>query len=382
MQVRLATLNVWALPEPIGRDVSARIDAIGRRLSALDLDLIAFQEVWTRGAARRLCGAGRDAGLRHAWAGGVDAGGLLLLSRYPLEDVSFERFELQGEAERVVMNLEYLSGKGFATARIRTPAGPLVVVNTHLHARYRSAAKHQHIPHRTAQAIQMAANVMGRAEPVAVLGDFNCREGEPDYQVLTEILGMSDVALALGNRQNTILRTNVYRSASSRDRRKDYIFVRGGGDQRLVPLAIARSFDSRFEIGGRTANCSDHAGLVADFEIRPLPVAARPGPGDGVFDLAARVLAEGESLAAERRSGNRKLSGVGIGIAALAALSARPERVSRRKLLRGLLSGAALLTLTPGVGFSIVSEVLVPDDIRAFQNASVKLAALRDFVPA
>ena len=50
MQVRLATLNVWALPEPLGRDVTARVDAIGHRIPSLDLDLIAFQEVWTRAA--------------------------------------------------------------------------------------------------------------------------------------------------------------------------------------------------------------------------------------------------------------------------------------------------------------------------------------------
>ena len=382
MQIRLATLNVWALPEPIGRDVSARIDAIGRSLSSLQLDLIAFQEVWTRDAGRWLCDAGRDAGLRHVWSGGVDAGGLLLLSRYPIDEVSFERFALQGEAERVVMNLEYLSGKGFATARVSTPAGPLLVVNTHLHARYGSAAKHRHTPHRTVQAIQLAASFMGRAEPVAVLGDFNFREGEPDYQVLTGILGMADVAMALGNRQNTILNTNVYRRASGTDRRKDYIFARSGGDQNLVPHAVARSFDDRFEIGGEPANCSDHAGLIGDFEIRQVPGGARPAPGGDAFDLAERALAEGEILAVERQSGNRRLSGAGIGFAALAALSARPKRISRRKLLRSVLSGAALLALTPGVGFSIVSEVLVPDDLRAFRNAAVQLAKLRDSVPA
>ncbi|MBW2400207.1 MAG: endonuclease/exonuclease/phosphatase family protein [Deltaproteobacteria bacterium] len=377
MQIRLATLNVWALPEPIGRDVSARVDAIGRRISSLDLDLITFQEVWTRDAGRRLCDAGRAAGLHYAWSGGVDAGGLLLLSRYPIDEVSFERFALQGEAERVVMNLEYLSGKGFATARIGTPAGPLLVVNTHLHARYSSAAKHRHTPHRTVQTIQMAARFVGMDEPVALLGDFNFREGEPDYQVLTEILGMADVAAALGNRQNTTLHTNVYRHASGTDRRKDYVFVRSGGNRNLVPRAVARSFDGRFEIDGEPANYSNHAGLIGDFEIQQVQRATRPAPAEDAFDLAERALAEGESLAVERRSGNRRLSAAGIGFAALAALSARPKRMSRRKLLRSALSGAAVLGLTPGVGFSIVSEVLVPDDIRTFRNAAAELARLR-----
>jgi endonuclease/exonuclease/phosphatase family metal-dependent hydrolase len=377
MRIRLATLNVWALPEPIGRDVSARIDAICRRLSSLDLDLIAFQEVWTRDAGRRLCEAGRNAGLKHVWSGGVDAGGLLLLSRHPIDEVSFESFSLQGEAERVVMNLEYLSGKGFATARLSTPTGPLVVVNTHLHARYSSAAKHRHTPHRTVQAIQLAERFIGRADPVVMLGDFNCQDGESDYRVLTEILGMTDVAMALGNPQNTVLNTNVYRRASGRDRRKDYFFVRNGGDRSLAPRAVARSFDDRFEINDEPANYSDHAGLIGDFEIRPLQGAARPSPGRDVFDFAERALAEGKSLAVERQSRSRRLSGAGIGFATLAALSARPKRVSRRKLLRGALSSAALLGLMPGVGFSILSEVLVPDDIRAFRNASADLANMR-----
>lgn len=382
MQIRLATLNVWALPEPIGRHVGARIDAIGRRLGSLDLDLIAFQEVWTRDAARRLCEAGRAAGLRHVWSGGSGAGGLLLLSRHPIDEVSFESFALQGEAERVAMNLEYLSGKGFAAARLSTPAGPLVVVNTHLHARYSSTAKHCHTPHRMVQVMQLAARFLRRTEPLVMLGDFNFQAGEPDYRVLTEILGMADVAMALGNVQNTTLHTNVYRRSSGIDRRKDFFFARSGRDRSVVPRAVARSFDDRFEIDGKPANYSDHAGLIGDFEIRQVPGAARLAPDGDVFDLAERSLAEGESLAAERQTGNRMLSGAGIGFAALAALSARPERMSRRKLLRNALSGAALIGLTPGVVFSIVSEVIVPDDIQAFRNASVELERLRSSIPA
>jgi endonuclease/exonuclease/phosphatase family metal-dependent hydrolase len=377
MQVRLATLNVWALPEPLGHDVARRIDAIGRRIASLGLDLIAFQEVWTRDAAHRLQAAGTRAGLHQAWSSGADTGGLLLLSRYPIDEVSFERFTLQGEAERVVTNLEYLSGKGFATVRVRTPAGPLVVVTTHLHARYSRSAPHQHVPHRVVQAIQMASRVMNRPEPVVALGDFNFSEGEPDYQVLTQILGMDDVAVALDNRQNTTLGRNAYRNPASIGHRKDYIFARNGLERVLVPRTTTRAFDDSFEIRGEPANHSNHAGLVASFEIRDMPTAERAAASGDVFELAARVLAQGESLAAKRQSGNRKLSGLGLGVAAAAALSAAPKRMNRRKLLRSGLATTAILALTPGVGFSIVSEVLVPDDIRAFRDAAIRLAELR-----
>lgn len=377
MQVRLATLNVWALPEPIAQDVTARVDAIGRTIPSLHADLIAFQEVWTHDAARRLRKAGREAGLSHVWSGGSEAGGLQVLSRHPIDEVTFERFSLRGEAEHVVSNLEYLSGKGFATLRIRTPEGPLVVVNTHLHARYGSAAAHRHVPHRTVQAIQMAASVT-RPEPVVVLGDFNFREGEPDYQMVTDILGLEDVAVVLDNRQNTTLNTNVYRNSSGIPRRKDYVFSRNGRDRAIVPRTVDRTFDARLDIDGRAANYSDHAGLLVEFEIRASEGAARTTPTADAFDLIEQVLAQGESLAAERQSGQRKMSGVGLGLAAVAALSATPKRMSRRKMLRGSLATAAALALTPGVGLSIVSEVLVPDDIRAFRDAAARLAALRE----
>ncbi len=66
MRVRVATLNVWALPTFLGEDVAARMRAIGRRLPDLDLDAIAFQEVWIPDARATLVAAGRRAGLDQA----------------------------------------------------------------------------------------------------------------------------------------------------------------------------------------------------------------------------------------------------------------------------------------------------------------------------
>ena len=67
MRIKVATLNVWALPEPIALDVSDRMHAIGERLPHLELDAIALQEVWTGEAREILLGAGRRAGRSHAW---------------------------------------------------------------------------------------------------------------------------------------------------------------------------------------------------------------------------------------------------------------------------------------------------------------------------
>ena len=386
MQIRLATLNVWALPEPIARDPQARIDAIGGLLPSLGLDLIAFQEVWTGDAAERLLAAGARAGLVHGWSGEgrIENGGLLILSRLPIEEVRFEPFAVTGAPEKAAANLEYLSGKGFATVRVTTPTGPLLVVNTHLHARYGSSAPHRHVPHRTGQTVQLSSRFAERREPIVVLGDFNFREGETDYRVLTQILGLRDVAARLDSRQNTTLHTNPYRNPKAIDRRKDFIFVRSGAQKRLVPSRIRRSFDEIFEIDGSPASYSNHAGLIVDLEIHPVaaPAAVLPavsaGPSsDDVFDAADRMLREGESLALARQDGGRTLSGLGLGIASAAALGAVPKRMSRRRVLRASLAAGALTVLAPSLGYRVASEILVPDEIRAFREAARQLAALR-----
>ena len=47
VRLRVATLNVWAVPL-FSERIGTRMREIGRRLAALELDAIAFQEVWTR----------------------------------------------------------------------------------------------------------------------------------------------------------------------------------------------------------------------------------------------------------------------------------------------------------------------------------------------
>ena len=102
MQLRVASLNVWALPWPVGRDVAARMEAIGSRFEALGADVVALQEVWTEAARESLVDAGRRAGLSEIWhsESARAGGGLLVLTRLPIAGVHFER-RLGDQAEGV-----------------------------------------------------------------------------------------------------------------------------------------------------------------------------------------------------------------------------------------------------------------------------------------
>ncbi|HKJ24105.1 MAG TPA: endonuclease/exonuclease/phosphatase family protein, partial [Myxococcota bacterium] len=119
--LRLATLNVWALPAGIARDVAPRMDAISARLAELELDAAALQEVWTEEARAALVEGGRRAGLLHAWhrPEAFGGSGLLLLSRRPLGDPTFQAYTLRGLPQRI-QHGDYWGGKGFVVATLDT----------------------------------------------------------------------------------------------------------------------------------------------------------------------------------------------------------------------------------------------------------------------
>ena len=125
MGLRIGSLNVWGIPEPFAEDVLPRMRAITAEFSALDLDVLLLQEVWSPAAREILVAGGLRAGFDHHFASTAPpGGGLLLLSRDPIEEPRFQRFAFRGDLERVD-RAEYLGGKGLLTARIETPSGPV-----------------------------------------------------------------------------------------------------------------------------------------------------------------------------------------------------------------------------------------------------------------
>jgi endonuclease/exonuclease/phosphatase family metal-dependent hydrolase len=375
MRFSVGTLNAWALPEPLSKSVRARMNAIGRRLPALDLDVMAFQEVYSPDAKEILTRAAADAGFTYQWDAGQrlsSSGGLLIVSRLPIEQRYFEAFTISGQAERALANGEFLSGKGFALVRVRTEAGPVQILTTHLHARYSRYASHLHVAHRAAQIIQIAAQTEQTKVPLVLLGDFNFLEGEDDYQLLNGLTSVRDVAAELSLRRPTAAADNPYR-ASTKDWRKDFVFARDCRKQGLKALKIERIFDDPIQIAGGRAAYSDHYGLAAELSlvepIKRLPISV-PEP----HQLGERLLLEGRHLSETRRQDQRSMSIVGAGTAIACSASAQQitGRSTRRMLLRGLLATGAIGALTP----SLLSEILIPQEIRAFENAQATLARL------
>jgi endonuclease/exonuclease/phosphatase family metal-dependent hydrolase len=365
VRLRIATLNVWALPWGLAPYVEQRIRAIGERLGRLEADVVAFQEVWTRAALDLLVAAGRRSGLEHVWyhRAGPTGSGLLVLSRLPIAKARFEVYRVRGRAERV-WHGDHLAGKGFGELLLETSAGPLAFVDTHLHAQYAPDGADDYRWHRMAQLVQLAAGVAGQRAPLVAAGDFNLREDQPHHGVLTGLTGLRDAAASLGRREPTLLTSNPYQR-SRREARIDYVFVRDGKRHALRVQSSTRIFDEPLQIEGRSAAYSDHAGLLVD-----LALVARAGgaaaPQAEAVAAARRTLEAGREQASRRRRDRRLLAGTGLSGGALALVATRSRALTRRRLLRRLLAAGGALSFTSGLAAAGLAEIAGAEESRTF----------------
>ncbi len=338
--LRIATLNVWALPWGIAPKRRERMEALGERLQQDEADVWAFQEVWTDDARATLEAAARRAHLRVAHGGG----GLMLASALPLADVRFTQYACRGIATHVHRG-DWAGGKGFLSARVETAAGPLRLVDTHLHAQYVPDGEDPFHAHRVAQVVELAHSVAGFSEPVVVAGDLNLRERRPEYAVLMGLSGLRDEAAARGHREPT----------SGSDTRIDYILTRGPRMEEI------RNFIARGEY-------SDHGGVWAELALgRGSPPVVQTDPV--ALALARRTLAAGRDDAQRRRAQERALA---AGAALVGAGSLAAARLTRRRLLFG--AGAALGLAAAGL-WGVSAERWIAEEEAAFAQVSALLDA-------
>jgi endonuclease/exonuclease/phosphatase family metal-dependent hydrolase len=345
--LRVGTLNVWALPV-VARRVEERLRAIVARAAALDLDLLALQEVWTPRAESVLIEAGAAAGYRSLWPSGRGAGGLMALSRLEATSVEFTEFAVGGLPQRV-QHADYYGQKGYVLAQLSLGNETVALLVTHLHARYAAPGERdEYLGIRASQIAELIGRVSGLRCPIVAVGDFNVREGEPEYECLLGLTGLVDTAAFVNARQATVVAANPYVGAGHHgDERIDYVFV----NEIVKPVAVGRDFD---EPPGRY---SDHAGVVATIELpdRQAANAAPPSADRYAAAQLARLLDDGRSMALRRRRQHRLRA---TGLLAGAVLG----WTLRSRVVAGLL-------LTWALAESVLAERFVPNELRGLDFA-------------
>lgn len=179
--------NLWV----VGRNRAERMRAIGDLLTQLDPDIVGFQEVFAEKERDILIRALEGSRLRHHeyFPSATVGSGLLIMSAWPIKETLFHRYSVSNEWFRLWEG-DWWAGKGVALARIEHPSGIIDFYNTHAQAGYGRTANKVVRMQQMREAALFVNETRTRSAPAFFVGDFNCRPGDPEFELLVRDIGM------------------------------------------------------------------------------------------------------------------------------------------------------------------------------------------------
>nr|CAG8448767.1 3915_t:CDS:2 [Entrophospora candida] len=174
-----------------------RIEAIADKLSQSDYEIVCLQEVWIYDSYEFIRNKTRKR-FPHArfYSSGIFGSGLVILSRYPIVEVNFYKYRLNGRPIKVLHG-DWYSGKGVASSVVDHPVSGLIeIFNTHTHAGYGlKSSTDVYLGHRVSQGWEIS-NLLrisaSRGRNVIALGDFNSEPNSILYKLVTTHGQMTD----------------------------------------------------------------------------------------------------------------------------------------------------------------------------------------------
>ena len=196
-------------------------------------------------------------------------GGLVTLSRHPLEKVQFTPFTLPEQMKRGLFYvISLIHKKGTLVAKIR--GEPLLLCNTHLIPNSEGDWSRENKLYQThekqlEELSRLIAQVAHKENYVVVSGDFNIPKCSDLYTHFLDISHAKDIFEA----DDTPTFHAEFLVPGRKAHRIDYIFLY----PEEASIAIHTSsllFQNRVTLrNGKTAYLSDHLGLMAEFELFP-----------------------------------------------------------------------------------------------------------------
>ncbi|MBT9545413.1 MAG: endonuclease/exonuclease/phosphatase family protein [Candidatus Sericytochromatia bacterium] len=279
----LLSLNVFALPKPVGKNIAQRSAVIGATLGRYDI--AALQETFsgdTRAIGETLAAtyAGPNYQTYRPSERRLGTSGLQVFSRYPIVAKDFKGFVYASDEDA-------LAKKGVMFTRIQVPeVGPVDIYNTHYQANgdkelpwhqkaLRQAANlifpgmtmpHEALRRHDNEVLISLMQKHDQGYPTFVLGDLNAKDGSPIVPELMAALGLkdsfrelhpSDPGFSSDGERNPIKAAKGSKSRS----RLDYILYRPGKDVDVRVTQSALAYDTPGEF------VSDHFGVHSRFEL-------------------------------------------------------------------------------------------------------------------
>lgn len=273
------TLNLWGIPAGIAKNVSERISAICDLLLIKDYDCVCLQEVWTKsqyeGIKQNLINV---LPYSHYFFSGAFGSGICIFSKYPIEDVFFHQWKLNGYFHKI-NHADWFGGKGIGVCKIIINNYVINVYTAHLHAEY-NPDNDEYKVHRLLQAFDTAQLIRftsKKADLVVLAGDLNTEPNSLAYEMMCTLPGLVDAYKTahpgcnednIGQTCETL--TNSYTSqknikAQNPGQRIDYILYHEGTELKvklkkcLLPLPPC--------VPDKSFSYSDHEALTATLQI-------------------------------------------------------------------------------------------------------------------
>jgi sphingomyelin phosphodiesterase 2 len=356
LPLRVLSFNCWGIPA-ITQDLDTRMVAIGQALGRMELDIAGLQEVVRPSDRERILAGASAGGLTygHYYSSGMVGSGLLLLSRFPIEEVGYLPYRLNGRPQDL-MRPDYYAGKGVGWARLRTPAGPVDSYNTHLIAEYLEFGPDVYHAHRVAQAFELARFIDSRSAgtPAVLTGDLNTPPGSLVYRICQSLARLHD-SYAVANPGlpgYTVTPDNPYVGGGA-PKRIDYVFFRNSPDQawrveasEVVLRQVAPPFQTLIPA------YSDHYGVASSLLLAQDPGGFPSGP-EVVLNPpeVTHALDQGTAQAQAQKARSGLGAVASLTIASLLLLGRSKTRLSRRRFLRVAALILALICLPLAVAF-------------------------------
>jgi len=276
-QLRVLTLNCWGLPDIITKVVyrkykdpkvskgrkwpsrTERFAAIANKLDAFDI--VCLQEVWIKEDQELLRTICKDKGLQysHVFSSGlIGSSGLQIISRYPIKEVFFHQYRVNGAVYRVDHG-DYHAGKGFGFARVQiNDLQSVSVIVTHTIARYKDDdSYHADRLSQVWELIRFLQLTSRPNQPVIVAGDMNSRPNSVEYSMFTQVGKLFD-AYGEYTSMHPSSEINAHSTSMGENpQRIDYIFFNKMSNWKLT--------DSRVVLNDNEFLYSDHFGVSATF---------------------------------------------------------------------------------------------------------------------
>ncbi|XP_014479972.1 PREDICTED: putative neutral sphingomyelinase isoform X2 [Dinoponera quadriceps] len=189
----ILTLNCWGIPY-VSKHRTARMSAIAETCASREYDIICLQEVWSESDFKTIKAKVQEVlPYSHYFYSGVMGSGICILSRYPIHEVMFHKWPLNGYVHKIHHG-DWFGGKGVGLCKIKIRDMFVNIYVVHLHAEY-NRENDEYKAHRVLQAFDTAQFVRmtsGGADAVILTGDLNTEPQDLAYRIIRGVAGLTD----------------------------------------------------------------------------------------------------------------------------------------------------------------------------------------------